>query len=229
MRKCILAAACALVLGALHAPAYAVINGQIDTFEDGTTDGWVTNLLGQGSPPNPPTNVSTGGPGGIDDNYMLVTSTGEQGPGGKLVVINPAQWSGNYLGAGVSSITMSLNNFGDTDLSLHLLFESVGDFGPTDVAATTDGFTLAAHSGWVTATFDITPSALTSLLGTVDNALTDATVLRLYHNPTDAGFPPPNAVASLGVDNVQAVPEPGTMLATAAGLGLLARRRRKAK
>ncbi|MEA2553376.1 MAG: hypothetical protein QOJ65_1552 [Fimbriimonadaceae bacterium] len=227
MRKGILGAAVALVLGASTGSAYGVVLGQIDTFEDGSTDGWVNSLLGRGGP-NPPINVSTGGPGGTDDNYMLLTSSGSPGPGGKMVVINPAQWSGDYIGGGVTTLTMALNNFGDTELHLRILFEKVAPgSGPTDVAGSTDAFVIAPHSGWVNATFDVTPGALTSLLGSVDNALSDATVIRLYHNSAGPGFPPGDIAASLGVDNIRAVPEPGTLTAFLVGGAIMARRRLK--
>lgn len=208
------------------ASAFAIEVGQIDTFQDSTTQGWTTNLLGQGNPPNPPTNVSSGGPGGAGDSYLSLTSLGTQGPGGKLVGINVNQWSGNYLDEGVTSITMLVKNFGSDDLNLRLLFESVGQAGPTDVAATTNSVFLAAGSGWTTVKFDITPSALTPLLGDVNNALSNVSALRIY-NSADLTFPGPNTASSLGVDNIQAVPEPTTLLATAAGLSLLVRRRRK--
>lgn len=225
-KNCFRTSAALLLLGGA-ASAFSIEIGQIDTFEDGTTQGWVTNLLGQGNPPNPPTNVSTGGPGGAGDNYLSLTSLGTQGPGGKLVGMNVSQWSGDYTDEGVTSITMQVKNFGDTDLNLRLLFESVGQFGPTDVAATTDSFFLAAGSDWTTVQFDVTPSALTPLLGDVNNALSNVSALRIY-NSADLTFPGPNSVSSLGVDNMQAVPEPGTIMATLAGLGFLARKRRKA-
>ena len=84
--------------------ASALTLGQSDGFEDGTTQGWVVNLLGSGSPPAAtlPTNVATGGPGGANDNYLQLTSNGTGGSGGRLVSINVSQWAGNYTALGVT-------------------------------------------------------------------------------------------------------------------------------
>src|SRR4051794_16073357 len=72
--------------------------GQVDTFEDGTTQGWIVNLLGQGPPPAAalPTNVPTGGPGGSGDHFLELNSVGGQGAGSRLVALNlDARWTGD--------------------------------------------------------------------------------------------------------------------------------------
>ena len=207
-------------------PAQALTLGQTDDFEDGTTQGWVVNLLGMGgSHPAPPQNVSDGGPSGAVDNFLLLTSVGGTVPGGRMTVINGTQWAGNYTTEGVTGINMSLKNFGDTDLHVRLLFERVGDTGPTDVAMS-DAFFLAAGSDWTNAQFSVSAADLTTLLGSAENAL-DATVIRIFSNE-DPLFPPDPIAAQLGVDDINAVPEPGTMAATLVGLAFLARRRRAA-
>ncbi len=203
-------------------PAFAQSIGQVDNFEDGTTQGWLTALLGNPNP-NPPVNVSTGGPDGVDDNYLLLTSNGLEGPGGKLVAINVTNWTGDFEAAGITGITMDVNNFGSDQLNLRLLFESGGP--PTDLAVSTDGIIVPAGSGWTSIHFDIKPEDLTAILGTVDNALTNATTFRLF-NSTGASFPGPVSTSSLGVDNIRAVPEPATIVGTLCGLGMLLRKRK---
>jgi len=85
-----------------------------DTFEDGTTQGW-----GVGAPyPIPPENVGTGGPAGSGDNFLLLTSSGTGGPGGKMVIFNESQWTGDYIAAGVTGVRLDVNNVGATTLSL---------------------------------------------------------------------------------------------------------------
>ena len=79
---------------------------------------------------------------------------------------------------------MDVNNFGPADLSLRLLV--AGPFGPTgpqNIAFTTDAVFLAAGGGWTSVTFLIGPEHLTATRGTAVGALTNAGVLRLYHNP----------------------------------------------
>ena len=64
-------------------------------------------------------------------------------------------------------------------------------------------------------------------MGTTQNALSNNTELRLFHNP-ETDFPGPGIAASLGVDNIQATaPEPGAIGLISGGLLLLAMRRKK--
>lgn len=215
------AAAC-LIAGT----SYGVVVGQVDDFEDGTLQNWTVNLLGQGGGnPVPPENIANGGPNGAGDNFMWLRAVGGNGPGGKLAVINPAQWSGNYIAAGVTGITMDVNNLGANTVHLRLLFEKVGAFGPTDVAMTS-AVIVPVLSGWQTISFSVTPGSLTALQGSATAALTEATVIRIFHSAAGT-FPPEPIVANIGVDNITAVPEPATLAALGAGVAVLLRRRRK--
>ena len=92
----ILAAAIGLLAVACVSPpvAAAVVAGQVDTFEDGTLQGWQN---GGASNPNPATHVATGGPAGTDDAFMRVTSNGGAGSGGKLVVFTESLVTQDYL------------------------------------------------------------------------------------------------------------------------------------
>jgi hypothetical protein len=209
----------AALFGAGLAPlaASAVVNGQIDTFEIGTPQGWVA---GAGHPA-PPQNIATGGPGGAGDNYLQVVSQGGFGAGSRFAAFNTAQWSGNYLSAGVGSILVNVNNLGSTDLALRLLFtDGSGQFG-SHVALSTDAVLLPAGSGWTTVLFPITPSDLTAQTGDVSQALSNAAQLWIFHNEASS-FPPPATVSLLGVDNVEALPEPTLQGALGAGLVALA-------
>lgn len=203
----------------IAANALAVVPNQIDTFEDGTTQGWVAGLLGAPHPA-PPANEPSGGPDGVDDNYLLVTSFGGGGPGSKLVAINPAQWAGDYPASGVGAIAADLRNLGNTDLSIRLLVEDPGAGPPVNVAVT-QAVVLPAGSDWTHAEFSLEPGDLVAVLGAVEGALAGATAIRIFHNP-DPTFPPPSIAAQLGVDNVLAVPagvaaEAATMSAVKAG------------
>jgi hypothetical protein len=208
-----LAALATLVLTPLSAQAIDL--GQIDTFEDGTTQGWITG----GPHPEPPINISSGGPAGADDNYLQITALGTGGPGGKLAAFNSNQWAGDYLAAGVTTIRMDVNNFGNEDLALRLLLSDPMFGPPTNIAVSSDAVLVPAGSGWLSVDFLVDASNLTALLGDTNSALSGATELRLFHSP-DLNFPGPNVAARLGVDNIQAaVPEPSTVLAL--GMGTL--------
>lgn len=202
---------------------------QMDTFEDGTTQGWFAGLGFFGPHPAPPVNVPTGGPAGADDNYLLATAIGGQGLGSRLTIMNDAQWAGDYIAKGIKLITMDVLNLGSTDLDLRLLFENPLFGPPTDLAFSTNPVHLPVGSGWTSVSFPVDPASLTALSGDVTTALSTTTILRLYHSPS-ATFPGPPIVTQLGVDNIQAVPEPGSLMLLLGGgvaCSILHRRRRR--
>jgi hypothetical protein len=86
-----------------------------DDFEDGTTMGW---FVGDPTHPAPPVNIATGGPAGAGDNYLQLVATGGGGAGGRLAVLNDAQWARDYLAAGIKAIVMAVNNFGPDEVTL---------------------------------------------------------------------------------------------------------------
>jgi len=199
-----------LLLACLLQPAVgsAVILGQIDDFQDNTTQGWAIGAFVPPTDPAQPVNVPDGGPAGAGDHFMRLTAEGGIGDGSKLTVFNRTQWTGNYLAAGVNAITMSVKNLGATDLSLRLYvaddtFSNPPNL-PPNAALSTKPVLLRAGSGWTFVVFPIAPANLTALAGSAQTALTNAADLRLFHNPA-ASFPGPAVVASLGVDDIHAV------------------------
>jgi hypothetical protein len=207
-----LATVLATTCGAMGAVLY-----QIDDFEDGTTQGWVT-----GAPnPNPPVNVATGGPAGVGDNYLMVTGNGTVHAGGKLFVRNQTGWAGDFISAGITQMAVDLKNLNDAnELVVRLSFESPGgDF-------VTPGVLLDVGSGWQHVVFDIRPGSLLSFGGTDANVtLASVTQMAVLHNPlpedTGAVF-----AGSFGMDNIQALPEPATLGLLSLGGWMLLRRRR---
>ncbi len=223
----------AAALGGLTVPAGAVVIGQLDTFSDGTTGGWFAGggPLG-GTPPVPPTVIQGGGPGGADDSYLQLSSTGSQGAGGRLVGMNASQWAGDYLAAGVTGIQMDLRNFGTTDLSLRLYFEDPIPDPPANEAVTSFTANLPAGGDWMRVLFPVTEADLVLLAGDIPTLLAGTTVLRLFHG-TAADFPGEPVAGLLGVDNIQAIgeqngvlPVPATLALLLAGVGLFGARRR---
>ena len=82
-----------LVVLGLFSQASGAVIGQVDNFEDGTTQGWVVGLLGAPSPA-PPQNIPNGGPLGAGDNYLQLTSVGGSGAGNRLVGDQPRSVGG---------------------------------------------------------------------------------------------------------------------------------------
>ena len=175
----------------------AVVPNQFDNFEDETTQGW-----GSGNPnPTPPTNINTGGPAGTDDNYLRVTSTGGSGAGSKLVVMNLTQWTGDYLAAGVTSVSMHIKNFGTTTLNMRIVLE-----GPGGNFWSVDPVIVAASSDWQLISFSIQAANLTG--GTnVNSTLSGVTEVRILHSVA-GGSKGDAVVAQIGLDDITAVSQP---------------------
>jgi len=204
--------------------ASALVLGQVDTFEDGTTQSWVVGAGPNGAlHPAPPTNVSDGGPLGSGDNFLLLTAVGGGAEGSRLTAINLlGQWAGNYTATGISAIAMDLKNFGLSDLNIRLYLENPIAGPATDEAVTSDSILLPSGGDWTHVEFMIDSLALTVLAGDVNTLLNNVTALRIFHNPL-ADFPGPPVVTLLGVDNIaalqaSAVPEPSAL--SLFGLGL---------
>ena len=153
-------------------------------------------------------------------------------------MLNETQWTGDFRAAGISAISMDVNNFGPDDLVLRLFFEDFDAPGPpVNLAMTLAGIVVPAGSGWMSIVFDLSPANLIpGAFGTVEGALTDVSVMRIFHNPA-AAFPGPavgipKVTATLGVDNITAVvvPEPATgalFLGGLAAVWVRARRRQE--
>jgi hypothetical protein len=120
--------------------------GQADDFEDGTTQGWGSG----GFSPNPPINLSDGGPMGVGDNHLQMTATGVPDAGGHLVARNSLQWTGDYLAAGVRSIRMDLNNTGANPLAMRIAFNGPGGWFGSLVPVP-----LVTGEGWSSTVFFI--------------------------------------------------------------------------
>ena len=207
-----LALLAATLVTAVEAPAVTL--GQIDDFQDGTTQGWGSGALN----PNPPVNVPDVGPGGVGDDALQITSTGGIGPGGRFVAFNATQWAGDYPTAGVDTIVMEFNNLGSVTLNLRVALDGAGGR-----FVTTASVPISAGGGWQIVAFSLAPGDLTSAGGLDVNATLAAVIqLRVISaaNPTFQG----DAVAAQGlVDNVTApLEDPGLPAVPALGPGALA-------
>jgi hypothetical protein len=227
MRRLSCSLAVALLFATYLPVAAAIAIGQTDNFEDGTTQNWVVGIALGAAHPAPPANIADGGPGGVGDNFLQLTAVGGQGAGNRLSVLNLVQWAGDYTAAGVTSISMDLNNLGTTDLAIRLYFEDPQGAPPANQAIT-GAFLLPASSGWVNATFAVDASSLITLLGDATALLSNTTALRIIHSPAE-DFRGPPIVAQLGVDNISAgaatIPVPSTLaLLGVVALGWLGQR-----
>ena len=176
-----------------HAEAQISI-GLVSDFQSATTEGWVSGPIN----PNPPTVLLNGhGPG---DHALRVVGTGSFGAGGRVVTFNVLEWTGDYLSAGVTSISMDLNNVGNkTDLDIRLAVTGTGGSFSTSASAI-----LPAASGWTNFVFPVDVADWVSTGGFNLNAtLSAVTQLRILNSPTPA-FMAIVEAGDLLIDNITA-------------------------
>jgi hypothetical protein len=208
-----------VVLFALSRAGASPTLGQVDTFGDGTTDGWQTGRAGQ------PQNIASGGPAGAGDAFLEMISTGTGGPGSKPVILNRAQWAGNYLATGITEVDMDLKNLGTTPLSMRWVVQP--QIGASSGYSSTSGFALPADGAWHHAAFLIDSTHLTPVDGPppLSTVLANVQEARIVSSVSpDTGGD--TIAATIGVDNVRAVPEPAAVALIGLITPLLLRRTR---
>ena len=197
--------------------ALAITLGQIDTFEDGTLQNWQTGLSAVTA--EHMSNVSSGGPDGIDDNYLQMFSDSTDPFGGnRLTFFNREQWTGDWLAADVTAITLDVKNF-SSSVPLNLRLGINGGFvDPTGTSiiggtfVTSGRIVLNSGSDWTRVLFMVRSSDFVSVLpgrssNTAGNdilaTLSNVTELRILNSelPDWNGLP---VDATLGVDNIAA-------------------------
>jgi hypothetical protein len=185
--------------------AQAVVIGQLDDFEDGTTQGWT-----EGMSISPPT-VSSPGPDG--SLFLHDVSTGLFRAGSRMVVFNEQAWTGDYLSAQVVAIEMDVNNLGETDLFLRIgLGTDIPGTSPRQGYVSQTPVHLSSGSGWQHVTFEIDAVALVGAGGPppLEAVLANATQFRIISS-AGVDWRGDRIAATIGVDNIRAlgVPEPG--------------------
>jgi hypothetical protein len=202
--------------------ALAITLPQVDDFQNGTTESWVSG----GSPP--PANIANGGPEGPGDRYLQVSATNFH-----LGTNNTTSaWTGNYTAAMVAKIIVYLNNTGPNPLEMRITL-----FGPGGAFTATNEQHLDPASGWIIRDFNLDASSLTYRpgsggTGVLADTLANVTTLVFRHDsdPIDPAASGENVTAQLGIDNIRAVPEPcstAMLAAGVAGLGLAHSARRR--
>jgi len=206
-------------LAALVAPATAVTLLQTEGFDDPTQ--WQA-----GTPhPSPPTILPDSGPLGSGDPSLRITANGGSGAGSKLVVLNTADWTGDY--GAIPALRMDLRNLtlGDPsslpDFTIRLALSGEGGW------FVTGGHTVEPGRPWGSYEFSLLPGDLQPAGGS-DPAATLATVseVRILHSNGGSSFRGEVISGTLLVDNITAIPETGSALLLLASVTMLTYRKR---
>ncbi len=208
---------CALVIASLSfAPSALAINiGVRDDFQTGTVSEWYG-----GTTITPVTN----GQIGATDQFITVQTAAASGAGSHLATHNSEpRWTGDYLGAGVTAITVDMRNQGTTTLQMRVVL-----FGLGNRWTSTTPVTLAPNSGWQHLTFPITQSSLSRVLGsgTYQDSLGSVSQI-MFRHATGLSSGGTTVSATVGIDNVAAIPAPGAAGVLGVGAVLAGMRRRR--
>lgn len=174
--------------------------GQVDDFEDGTVQDWIIGATGSSSP----INVSTGGPDGVDDNFLEYTSNGASGIGSRMAIFNSnSQWSGDFISEGVVEVQFDVEVL-TNDLHLRLAFQGPGG---TRMISTVP-VVVTAGSGWNSVALPLGLSDFTIVQGanTVSEVLSGVLTMRII-SVTDENIDNWRGqviAATLRVDNISA-------------------------
>ena len=203
----------------------AVTLGQVEDFSAGV-GGW-----SEGGPsPNPPAVIVGGGPDATD--HLQNISSGGGGAGSRLAMFNTSPlWTGDYTGIGGISLA-ARNSSAGTAINLRLAFDGPGGWWATDAVV------LAADNTWMTVTFDLAETSLNYVSGGTGNytdtfsGVTEFEIFSacgaLFVGGGGTGIVRGDGIdATLGIDNITAVPEPSAMMIAALSSLLLMGRRRR--
>ena len=193
--KMLLGATVTLLLSFITTPASAIALGQVDDFQDGTTQNWTS-----GNPnPNPPVHVNDAGALGVGDDVLQITAHGGgSGPGSKLTAFNTSQWLGDFIASGVTMIRFDANNVGANPVSLGFAINS-------GALLTVDTGDISPGSGWNTYEIPLLAPEFgspASFSNVVDFRL------RYLQN----GLFIDGTAVQVHVDNIRAIPEPSSLL-----------------
>lgn len=218
---CVLPGFVLLLVAICPLSAGAVAIGQVDDFQDGSTQQWMWGRAGGGGPEN-----IGGGQGGAADLYLQNESFGgDDAPGSRMAIFNRGQWTGDFLAQGINAISLDAINLGPNfvyrDMNLRLAFSSNTALEGGGRVVTSTSFLLTRDSGWHHLVFDLDPGSLMPLAGSsVTEVMSAVSEMRII-SAAQPMFTGDQFIARLGVDNISSVPEPGTaslmVLGVAAG------------
>jgi hypothetical protein len=204
--------------------ASAVTLFQVDDFSNGLA-GW-----SEGNPsPNPPVATGIGNDG---SPYLRNDSSGGGGPGSRMAMFNDLQWTGDYIGGGISAIQLEAGTFGPDTINLRLAFNGAGGWFTTAAVPITNND--PGDPQWQTLTFEIMPTDLIHVAqgnGSYTDTMSNVTRMEIFSggNTLSAGslIRGESINSSLILDRITAIPEPSSLaFVMITAFAVLARRKR---
>lgn len=162
-----------------HSLLAQIVAGQVDDFQDGTTQGWRHQIVN----PNDPFNVPNEGPNGAGDNIVRNSNSGGGGAGSRHLMFNTeSRWTGDFTSQGIVAIRMNVRNSGANDLHLRLAMRG-GAFSTWIASA--NAVVVPVGSGWTTINLSTDPSDFIVSQGGGDTpaeVLQDVLIFRIISN-----------------------------------------------
>tara|TARA_B110001454_G_C12406037_1_gene303059 strand:+ start:37 stop:492 length:456 start_codon:yes stop_codon:yes gene_type:complete len=149
-----------------------------------------------------------------------------------MAMFNDLQWTGNYIESGISAIRLEAGTFGPDTINLRLAFNGAGGWFTTDAVPITNND--PGNPQWQTLIFSIMPGDLAHVAqgnGSYAETMSNVTRMEIYSggNTLSAGsLIRGEAInSSLLLDQIQAIPEPSSIvLLMITAFAALARRKR---
>ena len=206
----------AATLFACPSAIFGISLGQVDTFENGTVQGWKPEGFGVLV-----SNINGGGPTGINDHYLDVFAGGSNIQS-NLQTHNDSQWTGNFVAAGVTPISMDLKGVFGARHCRSELQSPKALVAQVRSGTVRTPYSLVPDGMWHHAEFSLDQNDLAAVNSPhplmVD--LANVAEMRLIRS---AG---PKVIADVQpgeflVDNITAVPEPSSIANLVAGLAAI--------
>lgn len=183
------------------------------------TDHWIEGAAS----PNPPTWSSNPGQDGITPGHLISVSDGSGAGGRQLIWNDNAEWTGNYMLAGVDAIELWADNRSGTgsNLNLRIAFDGLGGWFVSNPQIVSD---IIIGDEWTKYTFSLTPVNFTWIAASGGSGIFNDTLASVgrFEILVSSGLPSYGAagdilqgdqtVSDLRFDDIAAVPEPNLVM-----------------